>query len=95
MEMLSTLRENSPSSKHLQDQKLYNLVDEHMPMAWQDYYSAAPWLSGARSLPSQVTKELFIAEAAPGQLAKRRHCQHVILGPVNLCMIKGDAITFF
>jgi hypothetical protein len=36
-----------------------------MPMAWQDYYSAVPWLSGARSLPSQVTKELFIAEAAP------------------------------
>jgi hypothetical protein len=29
MEMLPTLRENSPSSKHLQEQKLYNLVDEH------------------------------------------------------------------
>jgi hypothetical protein len=36
-----------------------------MPMAWQDYYSAALWLSVARRLPSQVTKELFISEAAP------------------------------
>jgi hypothetical protein len=41
MEMLPALGESSPSSKFLQNTRLYNLVDEHMPMAWRDYHSAA------------------------------------------------------
>jgi hypothetical protein len=57
--MLPALGESSPSSKFLQNTRLYNLVDEHMPMAWRDYHSAASYLNNARCLPSSASPIKF------------------------------------
>jgi hypothetical protein len=50
------LHESSPRSKILTSARLYNLVDEHMPMAWWDFYSVLAIFS---------TTMLFIAKVAP------------------------------
>jgi hypothetical protein len=57
--MLPTFRESSPSSKILTSERLYNLVDEHMPIACSTMLSdchlqlhvlfiagAVPWAAG-------------------------------------------------
>jgi hypothetical protein len=95
MQMVSTLRENSPSSKHLQDQSStiwwMNTCPWHGRITTLQHYGSA--LLGD-CLPKSQRSYLY-PKPHPGQLAKSQHYHHVILGPVNLCMIKGNDITFF
>jgi hypothetical protein len=85
--------ENSPSSKHLQEQSF---------TIW--WTNTCPWHGGNatlrlhssivfRSLPPLVTKALFIVEAAPRAAGEVMTLLPHDFGTCSLCMIKGDDIT--
>jgi hypothetical protein len=87
-------REESPSSKHLQEQS---------STIW--WANTCPWHGGNttlrlhsstvfRCLPPSVTKVLFIAKDAPWAAGEVMTLSPHDTGTCSLCMIKGDDITF-
>jgi hypothetical protein len=90
MEMLPTLRESSPSSKHLQVQN---------STIW--WTNTCPWHGGNATLrlhssivfwcmPPSVTKVLFIAKATPRAAGEVMTLSPRDIGTCSLYMIKGD-----
>jgi hypothetical protein len=93
MEMLPTLRENSPSSKHLQEQGSTIWWTNTCPWHGENITLRLLSSTALGACYPQVQSVLFIAEAVP-----RATSEVMILSPrdngtCSLCIIKGDDIT--
>jgi hypothetical protein len=85
--------ENSPSSKHLQEQSSTICWTNTCP--WHGW-NPILWLHSStvfRCLPPSVTKVLFIAKAAPRAAGKMMTLSPRHIRTCSLCMIKVNDIT--
>jgi hypothetical protein len=93
MEMLPTLLENSPSSKHLREQSSTiwwtNTCQRHGGNTTLRSHSS----TALRACLPQVTSMLFIANVVPQEAGKVMTLSPRDIRTCSLCIIKGDDIT--
>jgi hypothetical protein len=93
MEMLPTLCENSPSSKHLQEQSSTIWWTNTCPWNGENITLRHHSSMALGACPPSASKVLFIADAAPRAAAEVLTLLTRDNGICSMCIIKGDDIT--